>query len=165
MERASSTWFGTAGPEFVHQLIESKIGGERVIAEIDGFTNEVLGDGNGGQVGRAAKRFALVAAAGELAIEFGVLPWPKGDAKAAALDLFKFWIADRGGTGPSEKASDIARARRFIESDGEARCEDAWAPKTDIYGTEIRRPPVINRAGLPQGRRRGRQIPSMVHPP
>jgi putative DNA primase/helicase len=102
-------------------------------------------------VGRAAKRFALVAAAGELAIEFGVLPWPKGDAKDAALDLFKFWIADRGGTGPSEKASDIARVRRFIESDGEARCEDAWAPKTDIYGKGIRRPPVINRAGFRRG--------------
>ena len=52
-----------------------------------------------------------------------------GHAKAAALDLFEFWIADRGGTAPSEKASDIARIRRVIESDGEARFEDAWAPK------------------------------------
>ena len=33
MERASSTWFGTAGPEFVRQLIERKIGGEQVIAD------------------------------------------------------------------------------------------------------------------------------------
>jgi putative DNA primase/helicase len=152
MERASSTWFGTAGPEFVRQLIERKIAAERVIGEIDAFTNEALGDGNGGQVGRAAKRFALVATAGELAIEFGVLPWAKGDAKAAALDLFKFWIAERGGTDPAEKRSDLARIRRVLEADGDARFEDAWAlPRADAFGNTIKPPPVRDRLGFRRG--------------
>jgi hypothetical protein len=41
-----------------------------------------------GQVKRAASKFALVAMAGELAIEYGIVPWPKGDAIKAAAEMF-----------------------------------------------------------------------------
>jgi len=39
-------------------------------------------------VKRAASEFALVAMAGELAIEYGIVPWPKGDAIKAAAEMF-----------------------------------------------------------------------------
>ena len=170
IKRASATHFGTAGPEFVRLLIERKISPERVQKMIDDFADEALGDANGGQVGRVAKRFELIAAGGELAIELGVAPWPKDSAKQAALDLFEFWIADRGGTGPQEKVSDIARVRRVLESDGEARFEDPWASEADkreakddaeetawptkgpnFPRTVIERRPVPNRLGFRKG--------------
>jgi len=37
---------------------------------------------------RAASEFALVVMAGELAIEYGIVPWPKGDAIKAAVEMF-----------------------------------------------------------------------------
>src|SRR5689334_18189728 len=58
--------------------------------------------GADGQVARVARRFGLVAAAGELATALGVLPWPEGEAERAAARCFADWLAARGGVGPAE---------------------------------------------------------------
>jgi hypothetical protein len=50
-----------------------------------------------GQVKRAVSKFALVAMAGELAIEYGIVPWPKGDAIKAAAEMFDAKTAYRRG--------------------------------------------------------------------
>jgi putative DNA primase/helicase len=42
-----------------------------------------------GQVQRVAQRFALVAAAGELGIALGVLPWPRDEANRALARSFE----------------------------------------------------------------------------
>jgi putative DNA primase/helicase len=152
MERDSAMWFGTAGPEFVKLLIERNISGESLAASVAAFADGATDGGGDGEVRRVAKKFGLVATAGELAIEFGILPWPKGSVKEAALDLFKFWVDDRGGTESSEKASDIAKIRRLIESDGEGRFEDPWEPPKDAYGAEIKRPPIRDRLGFRKGK-------------
>lgn len=54
------------------------------------------------QVSRGRKRFALIAAAGELAIRFGILPWPEGTAVSAARQFFARWVNSRGGLENSE---------------------------------------------------------------
>ena len=41
---------------------------------------------------RAAKRFGLIAAAGELAIALEILPWEEGTALKAATACFEAWI-------------------------------------------------------------------------
>lgn len=65
-----------------------------------------------GQVSRVAKRFGLAAAAGELAIRLGILPWPENEAITASSACFEAWLGARGGTGSLEKM----RAReRFDE--------------------------------------------------
>ena len=46
------------------------------------------------QTRRVAKRFALVAAAGELAAAFGVLPWDRGEASRYAAACFRSFLAD-----------------------------------------------------------------------
>ncbi|MDP3426132.1 MAG: hypothetical protein Q8S17_01970 [Humidesulfovibrio sp.] len=58
--------------------------------------------GADGQVRRVCGRFALVAAAGELGVSFGVLPWPTGEASRAAATCFKAWVDQRGGIGTTE---------------------------------------------------------------
>ena len=82
-----------------------------------------------GQVGRVAARFALVAAAGELATALGILPWPEGEASAAAARCFNDWLAARGDSGPEEIASGIRQVRAFLELHGSSRFEEAW-PRT-----------------------------------
>lgn len=58
-------------------------------------------DAPSAQAGRIADRFSLIATAGELATQFGVLPWPQGTALAAMRQLFGEWLA-QAGSGESE---------------------------------------------------------------
>ena len=77
--------------------------------------------GADGQVQRVARTFGLLAAAGELAIAYGVLPWPPGEAVRAASRCFADWLADRGGTGAAEIDGAISHLRATIERDGASR--------------------------------------------
>lgn len=47
------------------------------------------------EIRRAAARFAAVAGAGELAIEFGILPWPKGTVYKSVGRIFLHWLGGR----------------------------------------------------------------------
>ena len=105
-----------------------------------------------GQVSRVARRFGLLAAAGELAVELGILPWPAGEADRAAARCFTDWLRARGGTGSAELREGIAQVRSFIEAHGSSRFEPAWARQDnhasagDAAADGIRR--TINRAGF-----------------
>ena len=70
------------------------------------------------QVVRVAKRFALVAAAGEMATTMGILPWTEGEATNAAKILFHNWLDRRGGTGALEADSALAQVRYFLFTNG-----------------------------------------------
>lgn len=91
-----------------------------------------------GLVRRVADRFALVAIAGELAREAGILPWAKGTAWHAAQRLFNEWIEDRGGAGHVEAARLVERVRGFLLAHQEgkftdyhrAKAGDTHAPRT-----------------------------------
>src|SRR5262249_46560448 len=100
---ASTTNYGTAGPAFSKAIVEAGHDGSahRVRVAQDGITERMVGGSRDGQILRAARRFALVAAAGELAIQLGVLPWRPGSAEAAAEELFSTWRGHRGDD-PSE---------------------------------------------------------------
>jgi uncharacterized protein (DUF927 family) len=88
---------------------------------IAGFVAEVVPSEADGQVRRVARRFAVVAAAGELARKFGVVRWPEGEAMDAAAKLFREWLAARGGIEAAEIAAGLAAVRQFIESHGTSR--------------------------------------------
>jgi uncharacterized protein (DUF927 family) len=77
----------------------------------------------------------LIAAAGELAIELGVLPWSKGEATEAAEWGVKQWLTARG-KAPIEELQAIAKVRRFIEVFGESRFDPLIAP-TDRDGEPV----------------------------
>lgn len=57
-------------------------------ATIDTFVQEYVPKSSSGQVKRVGRRFGLVAAGGELAIHFGIIPWEKGSAKSGASKCF-----------------------------------------------------------------------------
>lgn len=105
--------------------------------------------GSPGQVTRVAGRFALVAAVGELAIEYGLVPWMKGEAAKAARELFQAWIAQRGGLLPAEIRDGVNQVRAFLELHGSSRFEDAWrqkpAPGKEDEPTLVK---TINRVGF-----------------
>ena len=85
------------------------------------FEKHAVPDSAHGQVKRIAGNFALVAAAGELAFEFGIVPWKRGAAFAATLRCFQDWLATRDGLNASEMRQIIERVRAFIARHGSSR--------------------------------------------
>jgi uncharacterized protein (DUF927 family) len=126
LRAAARTYYGTAARAYLDELTEERTrdpeGLVAVIAELRGkFLDKMLPAGADGQVISVARRMSLIAAAGELASMFGVLPWPEGEAMNAAATGLRAWIKARGGTGAGEDTQAIAAVRRFIEQHGESR--------------------------------------------
>ncbi|MBJ2153864.1 DUF927 domain-containing protein [Paracoccus sp. IB05] len=144
---AASRNYGHPSIAFLKKLVEDQSGNvERVAELMKAFQEKNMAAGADGQVSRVLARFALAAAAGELALEFNVLPWTSGDAFAAAKTCFDAWIVGRGGTDAAEDREAISVVRRFLEAHGASRFElvqgDLETPDQTI---DTR---VINRAGF-----------------
>jgi uncharacterized protein (DUF927 family) len=68
------------------------------------------------QVLRVADRFAIVAVAGELAVEWNILPWEQNEANYSVIELFREWLKiQRGHTGAAEAHKGIENILAFIE--------------------------------------------------
>ena len=122
---AAQTSYGTAGPEFVRRLAADGIdkNPDEIKAIMGAFSSRWIPPGADGQVLRVVDRFGLVAAAGELACDFGIVPWQKGDALEAARRCFADWFDSRGGAEAGEVQSAISQVRLYIERHGDSRFE------------------------------------------
>jgi putative DNA primase/helicase len=143
LKEAARTSYGTAGPEFVRRLIANGVDKSTVAIEatIHAFQKHAP-SGADAQVRRVCDHFGLVAAAGELARELGVVHWRTGAAKEAAQQCFADWLENRGGAEAGEVQAAISQVRLFIEQHGDSRFEPADA-------ASLR--PVNNRAGWYKG--------------
>jgi uncharacterized protein (DUF927 family) len=155
---AASTHYGTAGPEFVRQLIAQNISAKDVRERVDAFVQDALMDVKDyhGQAARVAERFGLISAAGEYGVQFGILPWEQSDSFNDAKELFTGWLERRGGAAPYEARQAVAQVRHFIEAHGDSRFEKLVSPKdedgqtvADIRDPDARSP--LNRAGYRKG--------------
>jgi putative DNA primase/helicase len=122
---AAISAYGTAGPAFVRQVIANEVDASSVRAMIDEFVSWHRKPPFDGQVHRAAERLGLIAAAGEIATDFGITPWASGEATSAANWALEQWIALRGGTQAAEVTQAIGQVRLFIEQHGKSRFERA----------------------------------------
>jgi putative DNA primase/helicase len=139
---------GHAAREFLSQLTKKTPEVTRIIHEQRKiFIAEHCPKDADGQVRRACGRFALIAAAGELATTFGITEWSVGEAKAATIRCWRDWLAERGGAGAAEVREALLQVRLFLEQHGESRFSPAW-------DKEIERP-VSNRAGFRRGTHAG----------
>ncbi|PRA58667.1 DNA/RNA helicase, superfamily II protein [Pseudomonas sp. MYb187] len=112
---------------------------------LEQFIAQNLPTSASGQVQRAALRFGLVGAAGELATALGVTGWADGAAITAARVCLNAWLAERGGAGNMEGEVIMARLRQVIERFGESRFTrwESTAAKIDEHG-----PRTIDRLGF-----------------
>ena len=114
--------YGIAGRAWLEYLVAHFDGLTSLLsARIDDIEAYLMPDGAAGQVKRGARRFALVAAAGEMATDAGLTGWGDGEATQAAKACFDAWIASRGGAGASEVTSMLRQVRSFFEAHGDAR--------------------------------------------
>ncbi|MFJ7316729.1 DUF927 domain-containing protein, partial [Pseudomonas sp. NPDC098747] len=135
---------GHLGPAFVEQLISS---GDRQSVQDDFSKVRACFVTDNAQAGRIADRFAVIALAAELAIGYGLLPWPEGTSLRHCQLLYGEWLA-RVGSGSAEDRQILAGVSDFIDRHGSSRFSDINASETDSR--------IINRAGywegMPQGR-------------
>ena len=112
---AASEVYGTPARTFIDWLCantERAMGAARRVQ--DSMLADIVPSDADGQVKRAARRFALVAAAGELATHAGVTPWEKGEACRATTACFNAWLEARGGSGASEIRDGIEQTERRL---------------------------------------------------
>lgn len=147
LREATAKNHGVAGPAFVRKFLQDPEGIKEevrgAIADFRKLANERFGASEDGQLQRAIARLGLIAAAGELATQFELTGWQKGDAQNAALDTFSLWLDGRGGSGPSEARDALERVRYFLTAHGGTRFE-----RIDEFGNDR---PIINRAGWLDG--------------
>ncbi len=113
---------GTAGPLFIELLLTIQA---EATQKINGLMNDlskkhVPADASG-QVHRAFNRFALIAAAGELATMLKITRWEEGAAIKAAISCFYDWLRSRGDMGPQEEREILSQVKHFFELHGDSR--------------------------------------------
>ena len=126
LRTAAATCYGTPLRAFLTELVairEADADGvyHYVKAMRDNFIAANMPAGGDGQVRSVAGRFGLIAAAGEMAREFGILPWPEDEATRACQRGFRDWLAQRGTVGSSEKHNAIRQVQVFLELHGSSR--------------------------------------------
>jgi uncharacterized protein (DUF927 family) len=140
LKDAATRYYGSVGVEWLRLIVNDHEELAGVITDgIARFLEEVVPNGGVGQVERVARRFGLIAIAGEIATQYGLTGWAQEEAIEAAAKCFRSWVEFFGGTGNREERELLAQVRGFFEQHGASRFED-------MNGTESQR--VINRAGV-----------------
>jgi uncharacterized protein (DUF927 family) len=145
---SSKKYYGTALPAFLRSLMSDL---DAAMDSVRDIMNQFTRDRNGlaqaaPEVHRGLGRFALVAAAGELATQFGITGWGKGDAMRAAKVCFEAWLKERGGSRSSDMDAAVRQVQAFIEAHGRGRFQPMRVEHNEHGDTIGQR--VLNRAGF-----------------
>ena len=137
---AAARLHGAVGLEWLRRIVADRPKLADFLADgIRQFVVETAPKDAAGQVLRVARRFALVAAAGERATFYGLTGWHEGEAIEAARKCFRAWLESFGGAGNREERAALAQIRAFFEAHGASRFEDV---------TATNEPRIPNRAGF-----------------
>lgn len=123
IKRSARASFGTLGRAWLGCLVDDFDGIEDDARELmQSFELEAVEETASGEVKRAARRFGLAAAAGEMATNRNLTGWPAGWATQAARICFDVWISTRvGGMGSSHEAQMLLAIRQWFGTHGDAR--------------------------------------------
>jgi putative DNA primase/helicase len=142
---AAARHYGHAGPLFIEHLV--KLDRADLVRQHEALLVS-FGSGLDAQTRRAARVFAAVTLAGELAIKAGIVSWDEDAALAAALELFTLWDGVRTKSGLKGEQSEILRVvADFIDAHSSSRFSDINFSGVNADGFEEKEPRVINRAG------------------
>jgi putative DNA primase/helicase len=133
---ACNTYYGTVIDEWLTLLVDCK---EEIVGEIKTLREEwmhmFVPENANEQIKRCAKKFALLAAVGQVATNRSILP-ATDDQDSQTLDnsineLFKSWKKNRGKN--SHELNELIKIiENFINVHGNARFEAPWGASNDI---------------------------------
>jgi putative DNA primase/helicase len=135
LKQARTKNYGHAGEAFIRALInDNRDLGEAISRLEEIFAAKVQSS----LEKRASAVFAAIALAGELAIEYGILPWRRGDSINAAQIGFEHWQEGQGKSN-TEDQQILQALSDFLDTHGDSRFSAKQASSLDRT--------VINRAG------------------
>ncbi|WP_130538073.1 DUF927 domain-containing protein [Thiomicrorhabdus indica] len=138
---------GSLGMAFIEKYIENHSRNkERAKFFFDEFKNRIQAE-NDSQVSRVLSRFALVAAAGELASEFGLVSWEPEDAIKAIAECFNSWLEDRG-SGNTETEEALNQVKSFIERNEDSRFEALQTGSQPLSSQPVFNTVIRDKAGF-----------------
>lgn len=122
IQEAARENYGWAGPLFVERLLDHMSSMDddrgfpsRLGSSIDRFVASLQLDAAADDaVKRLARTFGLIAAAGELASDFEVVPIPADEMAAGVRKCFNDWLASRGGARSKTAATALVALRDCI---------------------------------------------------
>lgn len=118
----SGRYYGVVGDAFLEKLVSRD--DESFLTKlhyIQASFMENLASALHGQGSRVAQRFALVAAAGEIATEFGITGWAPGDAISNVRKCFNAWLVAKDGCSISHEEDVILNQVRHFFQENAAR--------------------------------------------
>ena len=114
--------YGIAAKEFLTKLVEDLEGAVSIVkAIIEGIRQRYLPKTASAQVYRVFNHLALIAAAGELASQFGITGWDIEDASEGVMSCFSAWSAARGDLGMHEEKIALSQVKKFFSLHAESR--------------------------------------------
>jgi len=115
---AAARQYGVAGPAFVAALLRdqptAREAARKVMERFIRKAEERYPRTGAGVTGRARKRFALIACAGELATKFRITDWQADEATDAALAVFELWLDGRGAHEDPFDTDAVQRVKSFL---------------------------------------------------
>jgi uncharacterized protein (DUF927 family) len=147
LNSAALAHYGTPSIAFLHRLVLER---DKVAEAAKGFMEKFLKthvpERASGEVFRAARRFALVAFAGEYASSLGITGWPEGASARAAVTCYKSWLDKRGSLGAGDTEAAIVQVRHFLTLHGASHFETI-CPDDD---TKVEKTNARDRVGFRQ---------------
>ncbi len=126
LKDAAAQHHGAVGVDWLRRVVADRVNlAEQAGELVREFVAEHTRPDSPGQVLRVARRFGLVAAAGELSGE--LTGWKGGESFEAVGKCFTAWLEGFGGDSSREDRSLLAQVRAFFEMHGASRFEDMAA--------------------------------------
>ena len=121
---AAAQYYGIAGPLFVERLIEELSSGLSLSTRLAEIMPR-FGDDLNAQETRVARGFGIAALAGELAIEWRIVPWEKREALTSATTIFGHWRTAQPRSPKGKEHAQIAELiTDFVDKHGNSRFSD-----------------------------------------
>ena len=138
LRAAANNFYGAPFRSYLATLVGSRKSALEVIEAAKSEVRLTLPPNAAGEVVRAADRFALVGAAGELATKWGLTGWEKGESIQAITQCLHAWIAARGTLGNSDLEAGIIQVRAFLGKHGSSRFQRLLSnPRTNRNEEEV----------------------------
>ena len=141
IKELSQAYYGAAGIAWLEYITSDKAA---TTATAKQFVSDFMSKYSdlAPQAHRVAKRFAIVAAAGEMATLAGITGWQAGQATTAVMTCLNNWLDNYGRDGEHEQRQIIEHIKAFIEQHGSSRFQPCHIHMHQDFETKI-----TNRAG------------------
>ena len=140
LKNATNQYHGAVGMAWIGKVVTDRAAIAHLVTNcVKDFVEKIVPSDASGQIFRVARRFGLVAIAGELATELGLTGWNKGESIRSAQKCFMAWLDGFGGIGNRENRSILTQVKSFFETQGGSRFADINFPSDER---------IHNRAGF-----------------